>query len=94
MYQLDENDIKKRVWNKYVGIENWIILCPGGCRKYITRKKFECARIKSEKNGGGFNLLNLVPVCRNCSNNISYMNMTDFVIYQKSLKFIDKTNVF
>jgi 5-methylcytosine-specific restriction endonuclease McrA len=72
-----KKQIKKLVWNKWIGEEIGKSKC---CKLTdITQLSFHCGHIIAESNGGELKLDNLKPICQSCNSSIGSQNMNDFI---------------
>jgi hypothetical protein len=72
-------NIKKLVWNKYIGEEIGKAKCY--CCRFtdIVQISFHCGHIVSNNNGGNTEVENLRPICQNCNSSIGSKNMNEFM---------------
>ena len=77
--QVIPKNIKKIVWNTYIGSE--IIRHKCLCCKKVTIENtfFECGHVISEKDGGTLEISNLRPICSECNRSMGCKNMIDYV---------------
>jgi hypothetical protein len=77
--QVIPKNIKKIVWNTYIGSE--IIRHKCLCCKKVTIENtfFECGHVISEKDGGTLEISNLRPICGECNRSMGCKNMVDYV---------------
>jgi 5-methylcytosine-specific restriction endonuclease McrA len=74
--------LRKQIWEKYIGqsIEAKCLCC---CKNVITPisncKTFQAGHIISHHNGGKTTIDNLLPICRDCNNNMGTENWDDYV---------------
>ena len=79
------------IWNKFYNSND------GKCNVYKCKNKicndadgFECGYKISRKNGGEFNIDNLIPICKECHNKIGSANYDDFIERRKKEYKISK----
>ena len=77
--QVIPKNIKKIVWNTYIGSE--IIRHKCLCCKKVTIENtfFECGHVISEKDGGTLEISNLRPICGECNRSMGCKNMVEYV---------------
>jgi len=74
--------LRKKIWEKYVG-QSTEAKCSCCCKNVITPisncKTFQAGHIISHHNGGKTTIDNLLPICRDCNNNMGTENWDDYV---------------
>ena len=74
--------LRKQIWEKYVG-QSTEAKCLCCCKNVITPisncKTFQAGHIISHHNGGKTTIDNLLPICRDCNNNMGTENWDDYV---------------
>jgi hypothetical protein len=71
--------LKKKVWDKYIGLEISKSKCLCCNITNIIQMSFHCGHIIAESKGGETNLSNLKPICQNCNLSMGSQNMNDFM---------------
>jgi len=71
--------LKKKVWDKYIGLEIGKSKCLCCNITDIIQMSFHCGHIIAESKGGETNLSNLKPICQNCNSSMGSQNMNDFM---------------
>lgn len=71
--------LKKKVWDKYIGLEIGKSKCLCCNITDIIQMSFHCGHIIAESKGGETNLSNLKPICQNCNLSMGSQNMNDFM---------------
>ncbi len=74
--------MKKKVWERYIGLEIGQQKCKICNITDIYQMSFSCGHVLAEKNGGETNIENLRPICVSCNSSMGTENMRDF--YQKN----------
>lgn len=71
--------VKQLVWDKYIG--EYIGKTKCYCCKLIDIKQssFHCGHVVAEKNGGGMEIENLRPICKNCNSSMRTTDMHEFM---------------
>lgn len=70
--------VKIKCWNTHIGelIPKKKCLCCDNVD--ITQHNFHCGHIITERNGGTYEIKNLLPICNVCNNSMGTMNMNEF----------------
>jgi 5-methylcytosine-specific restriction endonuclease McrA len=72
-------NLKRNVWNKYIGEDIGKAKCTC-CRLVdITQLSFHCGHIIAEAKGGELKMDNLKPICQSCNSSMSTMNMNEYI---------------
>jgi hypothetical protein len=69
--------VRQDLWKKYYG-ENYNALCLI-CKQQISINIFEAGHIISAADGGGDNIDNLRPICRDCNRSMGTKNMDYYI---------------
>lgn len=69
--------IRQDLWKQYYG-ENYNALCLI-CKQQISINIFEVGHIVSSADGGGDNIDNLRPICRDCNRSMGTTNMDYYI---------------
>jgi hypothetical protein len=69
--------IRQDLWKQYYG-ENYNALCLI-CKQQISINVFEAGHIISSADGGGDNIDNLRPICRDCNRSMGTTNMDYYI---------------
>ncbi len=70
--------MKKKVWEKYIGLEIGQQKCKICNINYIQQMSFSCGHVVAEKNGGKTKIENLRPICQSCNSSMNIENMKTF----------------
>ncbi len=71
--------LKKKVWDKYIGLEIGKTKCLCCNITDIIQMSFHCGHIIAESKGGETNLSNLKPICQTCNLSMGSQNMDEFM---------------
>jgi len=88
-YGIENNSKKKRkaisqklrndVWNTYIGHNIGKTKCPFCDANDISMLNFDCAHVKSHKDGGNISIENLRPSCVLCNRSMGSIDMRIFI---------------
>lgn len=72
--------LKTEIWEKYFGKVYEHKCCLSSCSRVISSRSFDAGHIVAEINGGGTNVNNLAPICRQCNSSMGTKSMGEYEI--------------
>lgn len=72
-------NLKKTVWNKWIGEEIGKTNCMCCKVTSITQLSFHCGHVVAEAKGGKLHVDNLRPICGQCNSSMGTTNMNEYI---------------